>query len=115
MYKYKTHQTEHDHKYSRDFVKTSSVRSGQTLPLRQLVASAQRGMLPDSVTFNRMDSNGFIPPQYDRSHLAERFNRIKELTSELDSIRKRQSKPNNHKEEETPPVNSETTDVNPVE
>lgn len=68
-------------------------------------------MLPDSVTFNRMESNGFIPPQYDRSHLAERFNRMKEISSELESIRKEQSKPKNEKEVETPPVNPESTDV----
>lgn len=112
MSKFKTHQTEHDFNIKRDFSKTTSVRSGQTLPLKQLVASAQRGMLPDSVTFNRMNADGFIPPQYDRSHLSERFNRMKEIVSEL---RQSPDLKNKSSVDNSQPNNVDSQNLNPAE
>lgn len=114
MSKYKTHQTEHDFKFVRSIEKKSSVRSGQTQSLKNLVASAQRGMLPDSVTFKKMDSQGFIPPQYDRSHLSERYDRMKAIAHELHDIAQ-QSKNNIVDDGKSTVVDPKSTDVNPAE
>lgn len=83
MYKYKTHQNENNFKYSRSFTKTRSVRPSQTMSLSKIVEMASRGVAPKNINFSTI-SNDFIPPQYDRSHIVERFNRLKSLESQLE-------------------------------
>lgn len=96
--KYKTHQTEHNFVHCSTFVKTTSVRSSQTAKLKHLVLSAQRNQLPDGVIFDKMPS-GFIPPQYDRSNITERFNRMNSLAEEIDEIKQRKAAPKAEKQE----------------